>query len=799
MIKRNLLALILFILFQNQGFSQVTIIGQIKDKNNKSIEFIEVQLQNKDSIIVKSELTNIDGKFTIITEKGEYQLMIKQLGKILLKQKLSTNQDLNLGIIKISENQQQLKEVVVNSKKKLIERKVDRLVFNVENSISATGGDAIDALKLTPGIKVQNDAITMIGKSAMAVMINDKIMQISGDDLVNFLKTIASDNIKSIEVITTPPSKYDAEGNSGLINIKLKKSKPDSWNTTIRSGYTQKTYGSERLGGNFMYQKKKLSLLVDLSSSNDKYIYTNDITYQYPVQNWKTSDYMNNKGKSVNASLVIDYKITEKMKFGLSYLGSLSKYKIDETYQSNIFNQNLSNLDQLYNTIGISDADHYNHSINLNAEQKLDTLGKKISIDFDYFTRKNSKVNPFYTTNSDYLIPQTDYFYTNNISTNLINNYSAKIDFEMPYQWANLEYGAKLSFTTNDSNVNQNFYQINNNTTNPYLIQNSIFNYKENNQAIYISADKKITKKWDIKAGLRLETTQTTGFSEIESQTNKNKYTKFFPTLYLSYKFNDNNTFSINFARRISRPSYSELNPARWYQNLNSYEVGNPFLQPSFANNIEISHNYKELFISTLSYSNTENGYSQLTIHDFSTNTQTFVRQNYFTQSDLTFSETFNSNPFKWWSITATSSVFYAEINAYSAYLAPKYSGWGGDFNTTHSFTINKAKTLAAQLMYLYSFKQVSQESIIEPLSSFSLALKYAILDKKLQFSLYANNIFGSDRMIAHNTSQGIYQSFKQYYDSQFIRFSISYKFGNNKVNIQNRESSNQEEKNRAN
>ena len=157
--------IIFFIIIPSKLFSQINIEGQVKDKNNKSIEFLEVQLKNKDSIIVKSDLTNIQGKFTIIAKKGEYRLLIKQLGKILYKQNIDLKQNIDIGVIQVTENQQQLKEVIVNSKKKLIERKVDRLIFNVENSISAFGGDAIDALKVTPNLSVQNDQINMIGKS----------------------------------------------------------------------------------------------------------------------------------------------------------------------------------------------------------------------------------------------------------------------------------------------------------------------------------------------------------------------------------------------------------------------------------------------------------------------------------------------------------------------------------------------------------------------------------------------------------------------------------------------------------
>ena len=258
MSKIYFLLFFLFFIFPSKLFSQVNISGQIKDKSNKSIEFLEVQLQNKDSIIVKSDLTNIQGKFTIIVEKGEYRLLIKQLGKILYKQNLDLKQNVNIGVIQVTENQQQLKEVVVNSKKKLIERKVDRLIFNVENSISAFGGDAIDALKVTPSLSVQNDHINMIGKSNLMIMIDNRLMQLAGDDLINYLKTIKSDDIKNIEVITNPPAKYDAEGNSGIVNIKLKKAKPNSWSSSFRSSYKQSYYPTGSLGNGFKYQKNKL-------------------------------------------------------------------------------------------------------------------------------------------------------------------------------------------------------------------------------------------------------------------------------------------------------------------------------------------------------------------------------------------------------------------------------------------------------------------------------------------------------------------------------------------------------------
>lgn len=204
---------------------------------------------------------------------------------------------------------------------------MDRLIFNVENSISPPGGDAIDALKVTPSIRVQNDMITMIGKSGMSVMVDDKLIQLSGDDLVNFLKTISSDNIKNIEVITTPPAKYSVEGNSGLVNIKLKKAKKDSWNASINSAYRQATYVTGSIGGNFNYQKNKISIFSNLNYSNGASAPVETSKIYYPNQLWSNNSQRKDFNNSIGGRIGIDYQISKKWIMGIQYLGSNSKTK----------------------------------------------------------------------------------------------------------------------------------------------------------------------------------------------------------------------------------------------------------------------------------------------------------------------------------------------------------------------------------------------------------------------------------------------------------------------------------------
>lgn len=796
MSKNFFITVLTLILLPLLLFSQIRIKGEIVDFNNIPSELVEVLLYNSDSTAVKNEFSDINGGFEIEANTGNYRLQLRQLGEVLFEKNIELRKDLNLGIIKIKITNQ-LQTVVIETKKKLIERKVDRLVFNVENSILATGGDAIDALKVTPGIKVQNDAIKMIGKRGMALMVDDRMIQLSEDDLINYLKTISSDNIKSIEVITTPPAKYNAEGNSGLINIKLKKVKKDSWSTTTRANYNQATYATATFGANLSYQKNKLGLILDLSERNVESIYTNDVTYKYPTENWK-NEVFNKTDRNVFSSLIgLTYDLTSKSKFGVQYLGSFNKSKVNEDNLSNIYNYQTNSLDGNLNSSGFTDRNINNHSLNLSLATKLDSIGKKFTINADYFIYDSNKANNFRNENNNYIDLITERQYNENGNNQKISNFSTDIDFEMPYKWASINFGAKLNATNSNSDLETLIYENNNGVYVLNSTQVNVFKYKENNQALYFSSTKKLGEKWELKLGIRTEFVQTTGFSKTTNSPNKYNYFKIFPTLYFSYKGNEDNTLSANYSRRINRPSYSDMNPAKWYFNSNSYEEGNPFLQPSFSDNLEFSHKFKQLLVSTLSFSKTKNGFGQLTVHDEINGIQKFIRRNYFDGSFIGLDETLTFDFFTWWNSMNNAGAFYSETNVYSEYLEPKYSGWGSYVSTTNSFVLNKNKTFSGQLAYTYSFPTSYGESNISSYSNLNIAIRYALLNKKLQLSFVIDDLLKTNQYTIYNKSQDIDQSFRQYYDTQSFRISVSYKFGSDKINVKQRSFGNQEEKNR--
>lgn len=808
--QKNFISFVLLAFSLTVNAQNFTVSGNVINQNDVPVDFADVLLFAGNTL-VQNAMTDEQGKFTVSAPDSNYNLLIRQLGDTLFLQNIILDKNIDLGTIKVMQIKQ-LQEVLVVGKTPLVVRKVDRLVFNVENSIAATGGDATDALKVTPNVRVTEDNVSIVGKGGLLVLVDDREIHLSGADLINYLKSIPSDNIKSIEVITTPPAKYEAQGNSGILNIILKKAKNDSWSLQLRTS-TQKAYKwSFTEGATFMLQKNKWSVLTSVQySPYNTFLYTNDTRYQYPTEYWKTKSFEFYKRKSLWGNASVGYKITDNLQIGVNYNGGggnrTTDMPVEKNFTKTYENPTMQMLNKMYTMDGMSKKSNYNHSLNFNAVQKLDTLGKKISLDLDYFITGNDEENPFYQNNSFYN-PQlpSEYYFTQNNSNLKNTNISTRLDFEMPYKWATLNYGGKISFTKNNSNTFGSFYQIVNNQNNLYLSQDNNFIYKENNQVLYISAQKDFGKKWSAKAGLRFEATQTEGISTPNgavTSPNKTHYAKLFPTAYLSYKLNDNNTFSASYSRRIDRPSYWMLDPARGYMNLNSIFEGNPFLQPTFINSISLNHQFKSILTSEISYSASSGDNDQIIRHQ--NDTVYFLYENYANSKNFSISETFNLQIAKWWTTASGASTSLGQTNIFKnlvdeGVFKPKYNNWAGiNFYSNNTFNLNKTKTLTAQVNFSANTKSnwgdVWQ---LSPWWKLDLGLKYALLENKLQLSLYVNDIFFTSDFVLGNTTSGIKKSFHPTNDSRYVRLTVSYKFGNDRISVQSREGSNTEEKRRA-
>lgn len=788
----------LFVLFSFSTIygQSLQLTGKVTNREKIPVELASVLLKLNDSINVNHVTTDSLGNFTLLAEAGTYTLHIRQFGEELYKQVLSLDKNTDLGIIEINESQL-LEAVVVEGRKKIIERKADRLVFHVENAATA-GGNALDVLKSTPMIRVQNETVSIIGKSEVLVMIDDHLQRMSSDDLANLLQSIPADQIKSIEVITTPPAKYEAEGNSGLINIRLKSAKANSWNANIGANYRQRTYAGGNLNGILNYNHNKLSFQFSINSGNHRYLSTSEQHIFYPAESWKTNqkDLTTVKEFSVGAGL--DYKLTRNWASGIKYSGSLT----GESSQINPLTSRTFVSSGAVNSYVSSDVNATSkpemHSLNWANTFKTDSSGRVLTIELDYFNYRK-KDSRFFSGNeldeNRSILPAT-FFSSTNSNTNQIQNYSFKADVEMPLRFAALTFGGKLSSTetVNDLSV----YDHESGTTVLNTNQSNRFRYREYNEAVYTSLSKKFGKKWDSQIGLRVEFTQTEGYSKNLDQTNRNQYIKLFPTAYIVYSPNDNLSFSFNYSKRIRRPDFDYLNPFIVRSSPFYYSEGNPFLKPTLIDNLEFSFVHKQNWVSSVYYTYISDFSQELSIPDVNTNITRSTPLNYANSHIAGFSTYYNFNKWSRWNSFTGFNISYQSVNSKIDFIQ-SIGGWNAYLYSNNDFTLNKSKTLFVSVNYSWQPPGTYQIFHISDLHMLDVSVQALFFKKKLSLGVTLRDLLNGQRPVISYYSNDVKTSAQSYNDSRVLRISVSYKFGNDNLKSKERNFGNEEEQNRAN
>ena len=784
--------LLIFLLFSSSLLSQ-TITGKVTD-NLDVIPFANVVLKQQNTIVTGTT-TSDDGLFELKITPGNYTLEISFLGYKTYTKDINVKSNLNLGTLLLQEDAQALNEVVVKTEKRILERKIDRVIFNVEKSIAATGGNGVDVLRVTPGVQLQNNALSILGKGATQVMINGRLSPLAGDELIAFLSGFAADDIVKIEVITSPPAKYDASGNGGLINIILKKGAQNAWKNATTLSYNQNKYNFTTLNNNFFYNKNKISLSASVNGSIGNFENLERLVIEYPTNIWDIDIEGKQKTDQLSGRFLIDYAVSDKTTFGFQYLGNTTTPGIDVVTTSKIFTTN-NILERSQENHAQNEVENNNHSANFHIISKLNDLGKQISFDADYFTFTSDRTLDYFTEQLD--IEGNSQGISSsavNIANQKIENFSSQIDIDVPLKKVNLSYGTKVSFTNTNSGVL--FFD----TTSGMEVldpnQSTDFKYEENVLAAYFSGNSKLNDKLTMQFGLRFEDTKTTGISTDTNQENINNYSKFFPTLYLSYTKNEDNNFNFSYGKRINRPNFRDLNPFRFYINDNSYSVGNPFLQPSFSDNFEISHLYKNNFNTSFSLNITTDGFGVFFNTDIINQDQIVTRENYFKKYIYKLQENFSYSKISWFKsqnsinilayITELTKDIDAEVNNGIQFYA----------ESNNTFILNKSTKLQANAWYS-SFHNDGLFSIGQ-LFHLSFGLQHDFKNN-LKLSMLFSDVLNTGSLRDYNsTVNGIEQSYSQNASSRNFRVSLSYNFGNKKVKVKNRRFGNDDEQRRSN
>lgn len=789
---------LIFLLFSIALNAQTSITGRIVEQETQEpLEFAEVVLRSDHTSDLLGVITNSNGIFNIEVASGQYEFQVVYVGQVLYKKDLSvTDKDIDLGTIKTN-NSRKLDEILVVAKKKLIQQKIDRLVFNVANSSKSSQGDVVELLKITPGVRVENGNITMIGKGGLQVMIDGKIIRLSGLDLINFLSSIPSENIDRIEVINNPPAKYEASGNSGLINIVLKKAKNDSWNAFLKGTYLQRFYPTWRATGIFNYKKDKLSVATRFAYSHQFVHFVNEGISEFPDALWQTETPVDIETEGYLATADLSYEISKNWEMGGQYYYNATQVGVDVKPSTRILDYDTGEEIRTISSDGYEPQHPRMHVVNFNNRIDLDSLGKKVILNLDYFYDYNPLNARYYDgVSNDLESNSTQYFKTVSLYTRDVKNYSAKIDVEYPLEWIDLDFGGKLSYLRSQNDISFFNSGLRDEPVLETPLENTEFDYRENISALYISANRNFGDKWSAQFGLRMEDTRINASSENSDLFRDNDYTNLFPTFYLSYEATSNSNFSLNYSRRIERPSFFDLNPNQYYQDPFQAYSGNPYLQSAFIDNVELSSIYRN-FVTKLYYSYEDNLFAEVSLPDASSNITLVTTKNYINRSRFGLSENYTFDEIDWWTSNLNLNINYSKSNFDLESDISSQEGFNSFLSTTNDFNLNKEKTILAGLNYWYSFPGVDGIFKTKAASSLGVSLQFLLLEKDLSISLRGNDLFRTALRQRTTNINGVYQKLNNYNDTRQFWLILTYKFGNQNIETRKNEAGNKEEQDR--
>jgi outer membrane receptor protein involved in Fe transport len=774
------------------GFSQQSnrINGSVIDGNTKIIESATITLlRAKDSSIAKIGASDKAGNFSFENiADGKYLVSITAVAHQTAYSDLfevnAANSSITLKTIRLVPQSKSLGTVTVTAKKPLIEQKAGMTVLNVEASPTNTGLNALELLEKSPGVTVDNDGnISLKGKQGVLVLIDGKPTYMSAADLAAFLKNMQSSNLEQIEIMTNPPAKYDAAGNSGIINIKTKKGNIKGMNGTANLGYTQGYYARYNGGANINYRNNKLNLFGGFNGGTyegynnmtiERKFYETDKTLAGSGDQFSNRHF---KGNYQSAKAGMDYYFSKKDVAGFVVNGFFGD---NHQPQQTISNVRDAAGDILYKlgSIANNSSIYTNISANGNYKHTFDSTGRELSADIDYAYYNNKGNNNLITQSYD----------ANNVKDGSpvslaghipshINIYSGKLDYVHPFRnGIKLETGLKTSYVQTDNQVT---YLRDNGTGWMQDDRSNHFIYKENINAIYAIFSKKM-KKWDLTAGLRLENTIAKGHQLKNDSSFKRNYTNLFPNVGLGYSVNDKNQINFSYSRRVSRPDYEDLNPFIYFIDSLTYGQGNPYLLPQFTNNFELSHTYNKFLTTTINYTQTNDIITQLLKQDAAKKTTYQTTENLSSLKQIGLSVMANMPVSKWWNLNLYTNVYnnhYKGIYGTEPIDVQVTSFTG---NITNSFTMGKG--WSAEVSGWFRSKGAEGLLIAENMGGANSAISKQILKKKGTIKMGVNDIFNTQQFHGYAKYSVVDVKVDSYRPSRQFNLSFTYRFG--KTNI---------------
>lgn len=780
---------------------QQSISGYVKNQENEPVTNASVFLVTEPSRgIIKSAVTDDKGQYKILGfPKGNFRIEVTAVGYAKGESNPFVGETSSMTIedIVIVPQAKEIAAVSVVGALPQIQHTNGKLVMNVENSSVSAGNNALEVLKRAPGVDVdKDDNISLMGQQGVNVTIDGRQTYMTGEQLATFLKSTDGSQIKSIELSTTRSAKDDAEGTAGVINIVMKKNRLEGFNGSfMASGARGERYkGNTSL--NLNYKKNNSTFFSNYSFNNNNY--TENIRIKRIIPSVSESTLFDQKSSFNNEEKIHNYKVGFEQKtsprntFMVQFNGANNnedQLTPGMTYMS-APNRSVDSIMEARNN---NKEKFHRYSFNMNNEFLIDSTGKKLTADFDYSTFKtNSVLNyGYFSYLPDMSLMYDPEFERSTFDVN-INILAGKVDYTQNLWKGKFETGAKYSNVQSDNDVR--FENLVGTEWQNNAGRSNTFNYKEQIVAGYVDYSTNFNK-WGVKAGLRGEYTISDGHSPTQNKQVKRDYFDIFPSASISFNAHENHIFALNYARKVSRPNYRNLNPFEYYIDKRTFMKGNPYLNPQYTDGLSLNYSLFKRYNIAIGHDITKGAMVESMGQDTTLKSTWVTRENLGEQTTSYINLTIPVRIGKVWTMFNNITGIYMhfkgpvsgyEVNQGSAFIQ-------GNINNNFRFN----KQLSAELSMRYNSPFIYNMYKIQRRWNTDIGVTYNLKDERTSLKFAVTDIF-------HTNHNDVFTEFKeynskiyQYRDSQNFRFTLTYKFGNLKQSIR-RVNDSSEEKERA-
>ncbi len=766
--------------------------GSVLDEKQVAFPFVNVLLlKAKDSTLAKGMTSDTDGKFAFEeVQAGRYLTLVSMVGYEKVHSPVFTvaNAEIKLSPVTLTTSVELLNEVKVVAQKPFIEQQIDRTVVNVENSIVSAGATALEVLERAPGVVVdqQNDALKLRGKDGVLVQIDGKRSFLSQTELMNLLRNTPSDNIEKIELITNPSAKYDAAGNSGIINIVFKKNKNygTNGNFTVGGGYTP-DFSVGRGNGSLAlnHRQGKINIFGNGSVYTGGNVNTNSIYRTIPYEGKITIFDQHSERRSNFQSYSLragmDYSLTDKTTLGVLASAFLNDWSQPEGTNNSRILDGDSNLERSFITQTNSGQKMNNLTANVNVKHKFDDKGKEMTFDADYVRYGGQSFNNldtrYFKPNGT---PEGSPDLVRNDMPSTINIGVIKLDYAQTLGKGKFETGLKSSYVASDNDmtfeVKQDVWVIDPTRTNR-------FKYTENINAAYVNYGGKLGEKTTYQLGFRAEQTHSIGNSVTLNDVRDRNYLNLFPSVFLSQQLDSSNVLNFSYSRRIDRPDYQSLNPFEFYLDPYTFQRGNPNLRPQYTHAVQLTHVYKGFLNTSISYSRINDLIANEVPRQIASENKTFVTtENLDNQDNVNLTVSLPIPVAKWWTLQANLTGSY---NRYKTFYGDAlYDVSQLNYNVYASNQFKMGNGWSAELSGWYNSPSVYGFFVSKPQGMINLGLQKSVWEKKGTFRLNVSDLFWMNKFRGSAQFQDIDLRVHATWPSRQVRLTFTYNFGNQNV-----------------